>query len=297
MIRRLFFFFITNIAIMVMISLTLNLLGVKPYLSANGIDYSALMVFCLVWGMGSSIISLFLSKTIAKWSTGTKIVNPATPGEYGWLVEMIHGTARKARMKTMPEVGVYPGAEPNAFATGYSERSCLVSVSEGLLRAMSRDEIEGVIGHEIAHIKNGDMVTLTLIQGVVNAFGMFLARAIAWAVAQATDEEKQAMVNLVLHIVLDIVFTLIGTIIVASFSRKREFRADADSARILGRKDKMISALRALQRMHGIESEYDHPQEAVAALKISNNRSKGRLFALFATHPPLEDRISALERA
>jgi heat shock protein HtpX len=299
MFRRIGFFLLTNIFVMVTISLTLNLLGVNGYMTANGIDYRHLMIFCLVWGMGGSFISLLMSRFMAKTMTRAQVIDPDRAGEMRWLVDMVHNAARNARLPKMPEVAVYPSAEINAFATGPSKSRSLVAVSEGLLRAMNRREIEGVIGHEVAHIQNGDMVTMTLLQGVVNAFGMFLARVIAFFISQAmagnsNDDERGAaspFVTMMITMVLDIVFTILGSMVVAAFSRRREFRADAGSAKILGNKGVMIEALQALQRIpamaHGVED-----QPAIASMKISG---KPGWMALFSTHPPLEQRIRALE--
>jgi heat shock protein HtpX len=299
MFRRIGFFLLTNILVMVTISLTLNLLGVKGYMTANGIDYWQLMVFCLVWGMGGSFISLLMSRFMAKTMTGAQVIDPERAGEMRWLVDMVHNAARNARLPKMPEVAVYPGAEINAFATGPSKSRSMVAVSQGLLRSMNKREIEGVIGHEVAHIQNGDMVTMTLLQGVVNAFGMFLARVIAFFVSQALagnsdDEDRGAaspMVTMLITFVLDIVFTILGSMVVAAFSRRREYRADAGSAKILGNKGGMIDALRALQRIPSMASVVDE-QPAMAAMKISG---KPGWMELFSTHPPLEQRIRALE--
>jgi heat shock protein HtpX len=293
MLKRWGLFILTNILVMVTISLLLNLLGVKPYLSQNGLDYGSLMVFCLVWGMAGSFISLLLSRKMAKWTMGVQIIDPKSPGEYRWLVDSIHGLARRAQLPAMPEVGVYPSAEVNAFATGPSKKRSLVAVSQGLLHSMSRDEIEGVLGHEVAHIQNGDMVTMVLIQGIVNAFTMFLARILAFAITQNVEEDRRPLVHMLVVMVLDIVIGLFGLLVVCWFSRQREFRADSGSARLLGTKQKMTAALEKLARLHGMGDP--SPAPAMAALKISGGDR--RWLAMFSTHPPIEVRIKALARS
>lgn len=299
MFRRIGFFVLTNVLIIATISIMLSIFGVTGYLEANGINYQSLAIFCLIWGMGGSFISLLLSRWMAKMTTRAQVIDPAQPGQFGWVVDMVHNSARNARLSAMPEVAVYPSNEVNAFATGPSQSKSLVAVSAGLLQAMNKREIEGVIAHEVAHIKNGDMVSMTLLQGLVNAFGMFLARVVSFFIAQALagdrdgdgDADISHFTMYALTFLFDIVFTLLGSIAVAKFSRAREFRADAGSARILGDKSKMIEALQALQRMSGaIETE----KTAVAAFKISGRPG---WMSLFSTHPPLEERIAALQSA
>ena len=281
--KRISLFLIVNLLVVLTISIVLQMLGVGPYLSARGIDYGSLAAFCLVWGMGGAFVSLSLSRVMAKWSMGVKLL------ESGELVETVHALSRRAGLTTMPEVGVYDSPEPNAFATGPTRSRALVAVSTGLLDSMSRDELEGVLAHEVAHIANGDMVTMTLIQGVVNAFVMFLARAIAFALSRNSDRDHRGMDRLTVF-ALEIVLGILGMVVVAWFSRQREFRADAGSARLGGR-EKMIAALRALQRRFEPHDE----QEAYATLKIAGGR--GGLMALISTHPPLAERIEALRRA
>lgn len=294
MFKRIFLFGLVNVAIIVMVSIILSLLGVEPYLQRNGLNYESLMIFCLVWGMAGSFISLLLSKKIAKWTMGVKIIDPNAGGQYGELVRTVHHMARAAGLSKMPEVGVYPGQELNAFATGPSKNNSMVAVSEGLLMHMTRDEVEGVLGHEVAHIANGDMVTMTLIQGVVNAFVMFFARIAAYAVQQflrSDDEEGEGIGGLAYMltvIVFEIIFGVLGSMVTAWFSRHREFRADAGGARLAGRA-KMQAALEKLRR--GTELIHDDGM-AVQTLKISGKRSK--LLALLSTHPPLEIRIDRL---
>ena len=294
MFRRVGLFLLTNILIVVTISFLLRILGVQPYLTSSGIDYQNLMIFCLVWGMAGSFISLAISRKMAKWMMGVQLVDERSAGVEGWLVQTVHQLARQANLPKMPEVGIYQSPEVNAFATGPSKSRSLVAVSTGLLQTMDKNQIHGVLGHEIAHIQNGDMVTMTLLQGVVNAFVMFFARAIAFAVSQNVKDENRAMVNMLVVIGLEILLGLLGVMVVAWFSRKREFIADAGGARLSGREN-MTSALVGLQRLYNpiVDQEAkEHP--ALAAYKISGGRSGG-LRALFATHPPLEERIARLQ--
>jgi len=284
--KRIVLFILTNILVVVTISTVLNLLGVRPYMTANGIDMKQLAVFCLVWGMGGSLISLAISRISAKWMMGVKVV-PRTSSEYAWVVMMVEQLAQKAGLPTAPQVGIYESPEVNAFATGPTKRRSLVAFSTGLLRSMNQNEIEGVAAHEIAHIANGDMVTMTLLQGVVNAFVMFFARIIGYVVSQNVREENRHTVQWLVTFILEIALSFLGMIVVCGFSRHREFRADRGGAQYAGKQD-MISAL---QRLAANTRRYDN-QPAIAALKISGGVGK-----LFATHPPLEERIAALQRA
>jgi len=295
--KRIFLFLVTNIAMMITISVVLSLLGVGPYLNRQGLDYTSLAVFCLVWGMGGAFFSLAISRMMAKWMMGVKVIDPQSPGSYGEIVRTVHQLAQAARLPKMPEVGVYDSPEVNAFATGPTKSRALVAVSTGLLRTMNRDEVEGVLAHEVAHIANGDMVTMTLIQGIVNAFVMFLARIAAFAISSAlgsrdNDEQEGGAANPMVFFVTTIVFELIlgvlGAMIVAYFSRSREFRADSGGATLAGR-EKMKGALR---RLAGYTEMVDHSHESLATLKISGKQ--GGLMALLATHPPLAERIRRL---
>lgn len=291
MLKRIFLFLITNILVVVTLSIVLNLLGVRPYLSASGINYNSLMVFCLVWGMGGSIISLLMSRFMAKMLMGVKVIDPQKPSNYMDLVNMVHDISRRAQLSKMPEVGVYDSPELNAFATGPSQRASLVAVSSGLLSRMNRDEIEGVIAHEVAHIKNGDMVTMTLLQGIVNAFVMFIARVVGFAISQSVREESRGFVNMLCVIVLEIMLSILGMIVVMSFSRAREFRADEGAAKLVGA-NKMTAALEAIKRT--VERiPVDNSAQSIATLKINGGR-KG-FWALFSSHPSLDDRIQALK--
>lgn len=287
--KRIALFLIANILITLTISFVLNLLGVRSYMTANGIDYNALLIFCLVWGFAGSLISLLLSRFMAKWMMGVKVINPTDNSQYQGLVQTIHSISRQANLAAMPEVGVYDSPEINAFATGPSERFALVAVSTGLLSRMNRDELEGVLAHEIAHIKNGDMVTMTLLQGLINAFVMFLARVIAFAMSQNSRDEGRGS-SYFLVFILEIVLSLLGMIVVMWFSRYREFRADAGSAKLVGTQ-KMIAALEMLKRsVAHVPVETEH--QSVAAFKINGGQSSW--INLFASHPPLEKRIEAL---
>lgn len=294
MTKRILFFILTNIAVMATISIILRIFGIGDYLTATGINYQSLLVFCFVWGMGGAFISLLMSKTMVKWSMGVKIIDPrAASGNEAQIVDMVSRLAAAASIP-MPEVGIYESPEINAFATGATKSSSLVAVSTGLLENMSRDEVEGVIGHEITHISNGDMVTMVLIQGVINSFAMFLSRILSYVISLAMskdDENPSFLIRWVLTIVFDIFFTILGSIVVAAFSRYREYKADAGSAKIAGRQ-KMIGALRALQRNMNIPPD-EHGAE-MASLKISGKKG---FLSLFSTHPALEDRIAALEKA
>ncbi len=287
--KRIVLFMATNIAIMVTLMTVLSLLGFTGYLTATGIDYAALMVFSLVWGFGGAAISLLMSRWMAKTAMGVQLVDGRTGhADLDWLHQTVQQLTRKAGLP-MPEVGIYDSPEVNAFATGPSKRSSLVAVSSGLMRSMKRDEIEGVLAHEVSHIQNGDMVTMTLVQGVVNAFSIFFSRVIANIVRQLVDERISGLVFFVTTIVFDIVFSMLGMIVVAWFSRAREFRADA-GASVLSSRNNMIAAL---QRLQANQALVDTSQPQLATMKI--NGAKG-FMALISTHPPLEERIAALQR-
>jgi heat shock protein HtpX len=286
--KRIVLFLITNLAVMVVLSITLSILGVNRYLAANGLNLGALLVFSAVLGFTGSIISLLLSKTMARWSTGARVIDaPATPDEQ-WLVATVKRLADKAGIG-MPEVAIYEGG-PNAFATGAFRDSAFVAVSTGLLESMTRDEVEAVLGHEIGHVANGDMVTLALIQGVVNTFVIFLARVVGYIIDKAVfrTERGVGMGFYITVFVCEILFGILASIIVAWFSRQREFRADAASAGLLGSPRPMVSALR---RLGGIEAG-GLPQ-ALQAFGIAEGES--RFMSLFASHPPIAARIAALE--
>lgn len=296
MFKRLFLFLATNILIIATISIVTSLLGLHSYLTAHGINYRSLAIFCAIWGMGGAFISLLMSKFVAKMAMGVHIIDPRQASrEESFLVDIVYQLAQKAGLSKMPEVGIYNSPELNAFATGPSKNNSLVAVSSGLLQNMNRDEIEGVLGHEISHVANGDMVTMTLVQGTVNAFSMFLSRVIAYAIsiAMSRNEEREGDIShglfMILTIVFDILFTTLGSILVAAYSRRREYRADEGGARLAGTRN-MINALRRLQNNTRVE---DDRAPSLAALKISH---QSNWLALFATHPPLEKRIAELEK-
>ena len=293
LIKRFFWFFAVNILIVVSISLVTSLLGVNKYMTANGINYQALAGFCIIWGFGGAFISLGLSRILAKWTMGVKVIDPSSAaGGERELLQTVYQLAQKAGISKMPEVGIYESPDLNAFATGPTRNRSLVAVSSGLLQRMNRTEVEGVLAHEVAHIANGDMVTMTLVQGVVNAFVMFFARIIGFAVSQTVKEENRALVNMLVVIVCEILLGILGMVAVSWFSRFREYRADEGGARLAGR-DKMIAALVALQRSFG-HMEADNAPQSVAAMRISNKR--GGLMAMFSTHPPLEERVARLRQ-
>jgi heat shock protein HtpX len=296
MFKRFFLFALTNILVMVTVSIVLSVLGVNHYITAQGLNYSSLMVFCLVWGFVGSGISLMLSKFMAKKMMGVEIVDER--GQYAELVHKVHSLSRAAGLTKMPEVGVYQSPEVNAFATGPSRNNSLVAVSSGLLQQMTVDEVEGVLAHEVAHVANGDMVTMALIQGVVNAFVMFFARIAAFALQNVLNgdrednDDRPATSGLAYHLsvmVFEIAFSFLGMFVVAYFSRVREFRADKGAAQYAG-KNKMIGALRKLQQKIDL---VDDSQDQIKAMKIS---SKKGFMSFLSTHPSLEDRIAALER-
>lgn len=295
--KRIGIFLAVNAVVILTISIILNILGVKPYITAYGLDYESLLIFCLIWGMGGAFISLALSRVMAKWMMGVQIVPQDTRDpELRELVQMVRELSDAANLPKMPEVGVYESHEVNAFATGPSKSRSLVAVSTGLLSRMKREEVRGVLGHEIAHIANGDMVTMTLVQGVVNAFVMFLARAIAYALTMTKgqdSEERQGtpMSYYAIQFVLEMAFMILGSMVVAWFSRYREYRADAGGAQIAGRNN-MIQALEGLKRT--FEDVDPSSQPAVQALKISSR--PGGIMRLFSTHPPLDERIERLKK-
>lgn len=297
MFKRIGFLFLVNIAVILTVSIVLNILGVAPYMTASGIGYQSLAIFCLVWGMAGSIISLMLSKFMAKSMMGVKIIDPsASYGQHASLVQKVHLFAKLAGLRKMPEVGIYESREINAFATGPSRNNSLVAVSSGILSGMSNDELDGVLAHEVAHIANGDMVTMALVQGVINAFVMFFARIAAFALQnfmRGDDEDDSyaaggGIAYMISVFVFEIMFSFLAMFVVSFFSRIREFRADKGGAEYAG-KDKMIFALKALQRTY---DSISITTDNVKCMKIS---SKNSFMALLSTHPSLENRIKALE--
>jgi heat shock protein HtpX len=287
--KRILLFVLTNVAVMAVLLVTTRILGVDRFLTANGLNMTALAGFSLVIGFGGAIISLLMSKPMAKFSTGARVINQPQNADEAWIVQTVQRFADKAGIG-MPEVAIYEGA-PNAFATGAFKNSALVAVSTGLLQGMTKEEVEAVIGHEVAHVANGDMVTMTLIQGVMNTFVVFLSRVIGYAVdsflRRGSDSNSGPGIGyMVTTIVMDIVLGFLAAIIVAWFSRQREFRADAGAANLMGRKQPMINAL---ARLGGLTP--GELPKTMQAMGIA-----GGLGKLFSTHPPMEERIAALQQ-
>ena len=286
--KRILLFLGTNLAIMLVLSVTMRLLGVEPYLNANGLNLTSLLIFAGVMGFGGSFISLAISKWMAKKSMGVQVITSPANAKEQWLVDTVRRYSEEAGIG-MPEVGVFHTPEVNAFATGMSKNSSLVAVSSGLLEQMTREEAEAVIGHEVAHIANGDMVTLALIQGVVNTFVMFLSRVIGYMVDKVIfkTETGTGPAFFVTMIIAELVLGVLASIIVMWFSRQREFRADSGGARLAGRQN-MIAALERLNSLHPAPLP-----DRMAAFGISGGGASG-LKRLFLTHPPLSERIQAL---
>lgn len=288
--KRIFFFVLTNLLIIITISIVTQILGIQPYLRGAGIDLINLAIFSLIWGMGGALISLFLSKFMAKMMMGVKVISPMD-SNYGWLVQKVHSIARKAGINKMPEVGIYESPELNAFATGATKNRSLVAVSSGLLEKMDESSLDGVLGHEVAHIANGDMVTMTLLQGIINAFVIFFSRVLSFVVASAIkDDDLRYFVRYGVTILLEILLSFLGMMVVAWFSRYREYRADEGGAKLTTRTS-MIRALQTLKDYYEIQDP--RVPESVNSFKISGK--SGGLMALFATHPPLEERIKRLQ--
>ena len=284
--KRIMLFVLTNIAVMAVVGIVTSLLGVGRY---TGTNTGQLMIFSLIVGFSGSIISLLMSKTMAKMSMGVKIIEQPANADEAWIVETVRKFAGQAGIG-MPDVGIYEG-EPNAFATGAFKNSALVAVSTGLLRGMTREEVEAVIGHEVAHVANGDMVTMALIQGVMNTFVVFASRVIGSMVdgflRRGSDSSGPGIGYYVTTIVLDILFGFLAGIVVAWFSRHREFRADRGAAQLMGQPNAMINALARLGGMHA--DGHEMPKN-MAAMGIAGSIGK-----LFSTHPPMEERIAALK--
>ena len=288
--KRIILFVLTNVLVVVVLGIMASLLGVNRYLTSNGLNLGLLMGYALIMGFGGAFISLLISKPMAKWTSGVRIIEQPQNMDEAWIVETVRKFADKAQIG-MPEVGIFEG-EPNAFATGAFKNSALVAVSTGLLRGMTREEVEAVIGHEVAHIANGDMVTMTLIQGVMNTFVVFLSRVISYAIdsfLRKGDEESSGpgIGYMISTIVLDIILGFAAAIVVAWFSRQREFRADAGAAQLMGRKQPMVNALARLGGMTPGELP-----KSMAAMGIAGGIGK-----LFSTHPPIEERIAALQNS
>ena len=288
--KRIVLLVLTNVLVVVVLGVVASLLGVNQYLTGSGLNLGLLLGYALVIGFGGAFISLLISKPLSKWSSGVQLIEQPQNADEAWIVQTVQRLAQQAGIG-MPEVGIFEG-EPNAFATGAFRDSALVAVSTGLLQGMTRDEVEAVLGHEIAHIANGDMVTMTLIQGVMNTFVVFLSRVIGYAVdgfLRKNDEERSGpgIGYYVTTIVLDIVLGFAAAMVVAWFSRQREFRADAGAAQLMGNRQPMINALARLGGMTPGELP-----KSVAAFGIA-----GGIGQLFSTHPPIEERIAALRDA
>jgi heat shock protein HtpX len=288
--KRIFLFIVTNIAIVLTLTFVAAFLGVGSGIGPDGLNLQSLAIFCLFWGMGGAFISLQMSRWIAKRATGVHLIDGRTGNSQAdWLYETVARLTRQANLP-VPEVGIYDSPEVNAFATGPSKNRSLVAVSSGLLRSMRQDEVEGVLAHEVAHIANGDMVTMTLLQGVMNAFVMFFARVIAYALTRSGDSRSHEGGGsyYLIVIVLQILLGILGALVVNWFSRYREFRADHGGATLAGR-ERMLGALR---RLAANQELVDTQHQALATMKINGGRGWA---TLFSTHPPLEDRIAALE--
>ena len=286
--KRIFLFVLTNLAVVALLGIVASLLGVNTYLAAHGLNSNALLSFSMVMGLGGAFISLLMSKWMAKISTGAEVITQARNEDEAWILETVKKLSQRAGIE-MPEVAIFDG-EPNAFATGAFKNAALVAVSTGLLQGMSRDEIEAVLGHEITHIANGDMVTLTLIQGVLNTFVVFLSRLMGYFVdnlMRSKDDESRGpgWGYYATSILLDVLLGFVASMIVAWFSRQREFRADEGSVQLLGKKEPMISALNRLGQM-----QTSSLPASVSAMGIAGDLGK-----LFASHPPLEERFAALQ--
>ena len=286
--KRIFLFLVTNIVIVLTLSVLMSVFGIGQYITPYGLDIQALAVLCLVWGMGGSFISLQMSRWVAKRATGVKLIQGQTgQEELDWVYQTVSRLAQQANLP-VPEVGVYDSSELNAFATGPSKKRSLVAISTGLLRSMRREEIEGILAHEIAHIGNGDMVTMTLLQGIINAFVMFLARIIAYALFRSSNSRNSYMLQFMVIMVLQVMLGILGSLVTSWFSRYREFKADAEGAHLAGR-EKMIAALKRLMANNELVESH---HESLATLKINGRRGWAMFFS---THPPLQQRISALE--
>ncbi len=288
--KRIVLFILTNLAVVLVLGTVASLLGVNRFLTSNGLNLGALLGFALIMGFGGAFISLLISKPVAKWSSGVQVIEQPQNADQAWLVNTVKKLADTAQIG-MPEVGIFEG-EPNAFATGAFKNSALVAVSTGLLQGMTHEEIEAVLAHEVAHIANGDMVTMTLIQGVMNTFVVFLSRVIGYAVdsfLRKNDENSSGpgIGYYVTSFVLDIILGFAASMVVAWFSRHREFRADAGAAQLMGRKQPMMNALARLGGLHTAELP-----KSVAAFGIA-----GGIGQLFSTHPPIEERIAALQNS
>jgi heat shock protein HtpX len=297
LIKRIFLFLIVNFLVVLSISVILSFFNVKPYLSAYGLNLKSLAIFCLMWGFLGSFISLLVSKSLAKWLMKVKIISSNDSNSF--ILDIVKDLSRKANLKHIPEVGIYESKDINAFATGPSQKKSLVALSSALLNKLSIDEIEAIIGHELSHIKNGDMVTMTLLQGIINSFVMFLSRVLAFLITSNNKERNNRssfFATRALIFVFEIIFMILGSMIIAAYSRRREFQADEGSAKITN-KEKMIKALEALKNNLEIKENYPTKNQVeekpiFQTFKIS---SSSKLINLFRTHPELADRIKRLK--
>ncbi|MEN9760810.1 MAG: putative protease HtpX [Pseudomonadota bacterium] len=288
--KRILLFVLTNLAVMLVLSVVVSVFGLNRFMSQSGLNLGALLVFSAVMGFGGALISLLISKPMAKWSTGAVVINNSADPTHQWIVRTVQTFSQRAGIN-MPEVAVYEG-EANAFATGAFKNSALVAVSTGLLQSMNREEVEAVIGHEVAHIANGDMVTMTLIQGVMNTFVVFISRVVGYVVDRIilrNQDDAPGIGYYVTTIVMDILLGVLAAIIVAWFSRQREYRADAGAAELMGRKQPMVNAL---ARLGGLDP--GELPKTVQNMGISSRPSG--IMALFSSHPPIEDRIRVLQQ-
>ena len=296
MFKRFGLFALVNIAIMVTITVVIKILGLEPYLYGSGAGYQGVILWSLIWGMGGAFISLFLSKALAIRGMGLSVLDPQTVhSDERKLVDSVHQLSRLAKLPKMPTVALYDSPEINAFATGPSRSNSLVAVSTGLLRNMNEKEVNAVLAHEVSHIANGDMVTMTLVQGVINAFVLFFSRIVGNIIASSLssdDERPSFMLEFGIQIALQVLFGILGSIVVNWFSRHREFRADSGASTLVGSSD-MIAALERLKENSSLESSAGNQEPAYASMKISG---KEAFMALFSTHPPLEKRIQALRK-
>lgn len=294
--KRVLLFVATNIAVLAVITVVMRIFGFDQVMTQNGLDYRALAVFSILWGSIGSLISLAMSKWVAKKTMGVQVIEQPRNADEQWLVDTVRRQAEAAGIG-MPEVGVFNSPSPNAFATGMKKNDSLVAVSTGLLQSMKRNEVEAVLGHEVAHVANGDMVTMALIQGVLNAFVIFFSRIIGYAIAAAMRDNRggggYTLGYFIGTLIAQIILGFLAAIIINSFSRWREFHADEGGAQLAGNQN-MIDALKALQRStrtEPLEGEFQ-------AFGISSGgQARAVLAKLFSTHPPLEDRIAALEQA
>lgn len=300
--KRIFLFFLTNVLVVLAVSLIVNALGLRPYLSAQGIDYGSLLIFCFLLGFGGALVSLAMSRWTAKWSMRVSVIDPARPGSEAErrLVARITDLCRRAGLDTLPEIAIYESPEVNAFATGPSRRRSLLAISTGLLNAMDSKAVDGVIGHEITHIVNGDMVTMTLLQGLVNTFVIFVSQILLIAIESATsgrDENGRRrgglgfFAQMILIQVLESVLFLLASPIIYWYSRRREYRADWGSADLTGRE----TMIHALEQLKAATQVVDNRAPSLSTFKI-NGRGRGLAQLLFASHPPIDARIEALKQ-